>query len=204
VTIEAIYDLPFFKNSSWAMKNIVGNWQFAPIYTFESPEYATVQSNVDTNGNGDAAGDRAIYNPTGIANTGSGVVPLTNSAGATVAYLATNPTAQYIEAAPGALANIARNTLALPHINNWDFSLLKRVNITERQAIEFQFQAVNIFNHPQFVPGFISDIMPANGAIATSGNTHNTLVPQNGAFTNWQTAFSSHPRAVTLVLKYSF
>jgi hypothetical protein len=204
VTLEAIYDLPFFKNSGWAMKNIVGNWQFAPIYTFESPEYATVQSAVDSNGNGDAAGDRAIYNPNGIANTGSDVTPLTNSAGATVAYLATNPTAQYIVAAAGTLPNAARNTLALPHINNWDFSLLKRVNITERQAIEFQFQAVNIFNHPQFVPGYISDIQPANGAIATSGNTRNTLIPNNGAFTNWQTAFSSHPRAVILVLKYSF
>ncbi len=204
VTIEAIYDLPFFKNSNWMMKNLVGNWQFSPIYTFESPEYATVQSNVDTNGNGDAAGDRAIYNPNGIANTGSGVVPLTNSAGATVAYLATNPTAQYITAGPGGLATAARNTLAIPHINNWDFSLLKRVNITERQAVEFQFQAVNIFNHPQYVPGFISDVQPANGAITTSGNTHNTLIPNNGAFTNWQTAFSSHPRAVVLVLKYSF
>ena len=63
VTIEAIYDLPFFKNSNWMMKNVVGNWQFAPIYTFESPEYATVQSGLDSNGNGDTAGDRAIYNP---------------------------------------------------------------------------------------------------------------------------------------------
>ena len=82
--------------------------------------------------------------------------------------------------------------------------MLKRVNITERQAIEFQFQAVNIFNHPQFVPGFISDVQPANGAIMTSGNTQNALIPNNGAFTNWQNAFSSHPRAVVLVLKYSF
>ena len=150
------------------MKNMVGNWQFSPIYTFESPEYATVQSAVDANGNGDAAGDRAILNPNGIANTGSGVTPLTNSAGATVAYLATNPTAQYIEAGVRRVWPMsARNTLAMPHTNNWDFSMLKRVNITERQAIEFQFQAVNIFNHPQFVPGFISDVQPANGAITT-------------------------------------
>ena len=204
VTIEAIYDLPFFKNSNWVMKNLVGNWQFSPIYTFESPEYATVQSGGDANGNGDAAGDRAILNPGGIANTGSGVTPLTNSAGATVAYLATNPTAQYIQAGSGALANAARNTLAIPHTNNWDFSMLKRVNITERQVIEFQFQAVNIFNHPQFVPGFISDIQPANGAITTGPKTQNALIPQNGSFTNWQNAFSSHPRAVVLVLKYSF
>jgi hypothetical protein len=63
---------------------------------------------------------------------------------------------------------------------------------------------VNIFNHPQFVPGFISDIMPANGAITTSPNTRNILIPGNGAFTNWKNSFSSHPRDVVLVLKYSF
>ena len=45
------------------MKNIVGNWQFSPIYTFQSPEYATVQSNADANLNGDSAPDRAVFNP---------------------------------------------------------------------------------------------------------------------------------------------
>ena len=51
------------------MKNIVGNWQFAPIYTFQSPEYATVQSGDDSNLNGDCAGDRAIFNPAGVPGT---------------------------------------------------------------------------------------------------------------------------------------
>ena len=59
---QLTYDLPFFKNSNWFMKNIVGNWQFSPIYTFQSPEYATVQSNADSNLNGDSAPDRAIVN----------------------------------------------------------------------------------------------------------------------------------------------
>jgi hypothetical protein len=204
VTVEAIYDLPFFKNSSWLMKNVVGNWQFSPIYTFESPEYATVQSGLDTNGNGDAAGDRAILNRGGVPGTGSDVVPLTNSAGATVAYLATNPNAQYIVAGPGALSNIARNTLALPHINNFDMSLLKRVNITERQSIEFQAQAVNVFNHAQYVPGFISDIQPASTAITTAGPTHQFLIPASPSFNNPNLVFSNHPRAMILVLKYIF
>jgi hypothetical protein len=204
VTVEAIYDLPFFKNSSWLMKNVVGNWQFAPIYTFESPEYATVQSGLDTNGNGDAAGDRAILNPGGIAGTGSDVVPLTNSAGATVAYLATNPNAQYIVAGPGALSNIARNTLALPHINNFDMSLVKRVNITERQVIEFQAQAINVFNHAQYVPGFISDIQAASTTITTAGPTHQFLIPSSQSFNDPNLVFSNHPRAMVLALKYIF
>jgi hypothetical protein len=204
LTLEAIYDLPFFKNANWFMKNVAGNWQFSPIYTFESPEYATVQSHVDTNLNGDNAGDRAILNPFGIPNTGTGVTALRNSAGDVVAYQAINPTAQYIEANVGALPNIPRNTIGVPHINNFDFSLLKRLNITERQSLQFQFQAINVFNHPQFVPGFISDIQPANGAITTSGNTLNALRPQDASFTQWKNAFSSHPRAVVLVLKYIF
>ena len=204
ITLEAIYDLPFFKNSGWAMKNIVGNWQFAPIYTFESPEYATVQSSVDTNGNGDAAGDRAIFNPAGIPGTGSDVTPLLNSAGATVAYLAVNPSAQYLVAGPGALANIARNTLALPRTNNVDMSLVKRINITERQVIEFQAQAINLFNHPQYVPGFISDIEPASTAITTAGPTHDFLVPSTTSFNQPNLVFSNHPRAMILVLKYIF
>ena len=35
------------------------------MYTYESPQYATVQSGVDSNLNNDSAGDRAIVNPTG-------------------------------------------------------------------------------------------------------------------------------------------
>jgi len=217
VTIAAIYDVPFFKNSSWLMKNVVGNWQFGPIYTFESPEYATVQSGIDTNGNGDAAGDRAIYNPRGISGTGSDVMALCNSAlpvglscGATgsepyiVAYQAVNPHAQYIVAGPGALSNTPRNNLALPHISNWDMSLVKRVSITERQSIEFQAQAINVFNHAQYVPGFISDVEAANTAITTSGATHQFLIPSSTSFNQPNLVFSNHPRTMILVLKYIF
>ena len=204
VTVEAIYDLPFFKNSNWMMKNVVGNWEFAPIYTFESPEYATVQSGLDSNGNGDTAGDRAIYNPAGIPGTGSDVTPLLNSGGQVVAYLANNPNAQYLVAQYGALSNIARNTLALPHINDFDMSLVKRLNITERQTIEFQAQAINVFNHPQYVPGFISDIEPASTAITTAGPTHQMLIPSSTSFNQPNLVFSNHPRGMVLVLKYIF
>ena len=45
LSLEAVYDLQLFKHSnSFLMKNVVGNWTVAPIYTYESPEYATVLS----------------------------------------------------------------------------------------------------------------------------------------------------------------
>lgn len=62
-----------------------------------------MQSGIDSNLNGDTAGDRVLLNPQGVSGTGSGVSALTNSGGQTVAYLATNPSAQYIQAGLGAL-----------------------------------------------------------------------------------------------------
>ena len=62
----------------------MGNWNIAGTYTFQSPEYATVQSGVDSNLNNDTAGDRAIVNPAGAANTSSGVNGI-NAAGQVVA-----------------------------------------------------------------------------------------------------------------------
>jgi len=47
------------------MKNLVGNWEFSPIYTYQTGTYFTVQSNIDSNLNGDTASDRAIFNPNG-------------------------------------------------------------------------------------------------------------------------------------------
>ena len=200
-TLAVTYDLPFFKNDNWFMKNIVGNWQFSPIYTYQSPEYATVQSNADSNLNGDSAPDRGIINPAGVQGTSSLVTPLKNSAGSTVAYLANNPTAYYIQTGPGALATASRNTLGTPVINNWDFALLKRVNITERQSLQFIFQATNIFNHAQYVPGLISDVQSFGQSTAT---VRGALLTGSPTFNNWQDVFTNHPRNLVLVMKYSF
>jgi hypothetical protein len=56
ISLEAVYDLQLYKHSSsFLMKNVVGNWTIAPIYTYESPEFATVLSNTNANLNGDSA-----------------------------------------------------------------------------------------------------------------------------------------------------
>jgi len=183
------------------MKNIVGNWQFSPIYTFQSPEYATVQSNADSNLNGDSAPDRAVINSGGVIGTSTTVTALKNSKGATVGYLAKDPNAYYIQAGAGALATSSRNNFGTPPINNWDFAILKRVNITERQAITFQFQAANIFNHAQYAPGVISDVESYGQATSVQ---RGALLTGSGSFNLWNQVFTNHPRQVVLALKYSF
>jgi hypothetical protein len=83
-TFTTIYDLPYFKGSSNGfMKNLVGNWEAAPIFTFESGGPFTPQSAIDSNLNGDTAGDRTVVNTSGVAGTGTEVYGLT-ATGATV------------------------------------------------------------------------------------------------------------------------
>jgi hypothetical protein len=99
------------------------------------------------------------------------------------------------------LATDSRNTLGTPPINNWDFAIMKRVNITERQALTFQFQASNIFNHSQYVPGVISDVESFGQATSTQ---RGALLTGSGSFNAWNQVFTQHPRQVVLVMKYQF
>ncbi|HME08727.1 MAG TPA: hypothetical protein VKG25_16845, partial [Bryobacteraceae bacterium] len=176
-------------------------------YTYQSPEFATVQSGVDSNLNGDSAGDRTIINPNGAANVGSGVVAY-NATGqqvplgsaSIVAYVASNPNARYIQAQSGAYANGGRNTYPLGHINNIDAALMKKFNYKERYSLEFGAQAFNVFNHAQFVGGFISDVTP----FGTNTINRTFLVPNSPVFGQYQQYFPSNSRVLQLVARFHF
>src|SRR5262249_5907027 len=201
-TIAVVWDTPWFNHSdNWFLKNIAGNFQLAPVYTYESPEPVDVQTAGDGNLNGDSAGDRAIFNPSGVPNTGSDVTTLKNSSGQTVGYLATNPNAQYIKAGSGALATAHRNTLFARPVNNWDMTASKRLNFGERYQLQFQANFLNFFNHPQFVPGSINDIQSIGD---TSDLVKSALQPQNKNFLQWQNVFASNARVIQLGLRFAF
>jgi hypothetical protein len=191
-TLALLYDEPFFKNGNAFLKNTLGNWEIAPVYTYQTGEWMTAQDGVDANLNGDAAGDRPIFNPAGVGVTGSGVAPLCRSnipaadctlgnvlnysftdptsgvvydvADNVVGYKALNPSARYIQAYYGAFANVGRNTVISPPTNNFDLTLVKRFTITERYKVEFLAQAYNLLNHPQFLPCCAAGLGP--GALA--------------------------------------
>jgi len=237
ITAQFIYELPFYKHSSnYIAKTALAGWILTPIYTYQAPESATVESNIDVNGNGDAAGDRAIFNPAGIPGTGSGVIPLCTSslpAGTAcgssasrpflVAYLATNPNAQYIVGGTFAKTNTSRNTLGMRRIDNIDLTVSKKFNVREGMYLEFQAQALNLLNHPQYIPGSVDGInsigytggsvttmlTPGKVAIPSGGNNitptaTDIAASSNSKFNQPNITFSSNPRAMQLVLKFVF
>ena len=200
-TFAMVYDVPFFKRGNWFLKNVAGNWEIAPIVTYQTGTWATVQSVADSNLNGDSAGDRAIINPQGAANAGSSVTALKNSHGDVVAYLTDNPNARYIQAQPGLLPNGARNTEHLNPIDNVDFSILKRIAINERFKLEFAGRFVNLLNHPQYVGDRLSDVQTKG---YTGAQVRNFLNPADTTFYRPDLVFSSNPRMTTVSAKFIF
>jgi hypothetical protein len=202
LSFEMLYEMPYFKHSNWFLKNIVGNWEIAPIYTYQTGTLYTVQSGVDSNLNGDSAPDRVMVNPNGgNPGIGSGVTPLTNSAGQTVAFLVKNPAAKYAQAPKGTLPDAGRNTKMLNPIDDIDLTAAKRFNITESKVIELSARAFNVLNHPQYVGGFLNDVAPIG---ATNTDQRLFMEPQSALFNQITQVWSSNPRTMVVTLKFTF
>jgi hypothetical protein len=218
-TFNWVYDAPWFKSSNNKFaRYALGGYIFSGTYTYESPQFATVQSGVDSNMNFDSAPDRAIINPNGQPNVGSDVTgvgpngaPVSKSTTCTVgglpytgsncivAYVAKNPNAQYIVAGKGALATGGRQTMALRPINNWDIQVKKAFIFTERTRFELAAQAFNLFNHPQYVSGYINIVQFHN-----SNTTRINLIPSNAVFGQPDQVYSSNPRIMQLTARIQF
>jgi hypothetical protein len=215
ISLEAVYDLQFYKHSnSFLMKNLVGNWTIAPIYTYESPEYATVLSDTNANLNGDSTAiDRPIVNPNGKKGTATTVVPQfasnlaslcgagsTQCAANTVGYIAVDPNAYYIQAQAGTLPTASRNTLPTRPINNIDLSAYKRLTFHEHYSFEFGAQAYNVLNHAQYTPGTV-------GNINSTSNTTSVINFQkvdNAFFGQPGKVFQNNARTMQLSGKFFF
>jgi hypothetical protein len=212
LTLAASWNEPFFRQSGWIEKNLFGNWVVTPSYSYESPEYFTVLSGVNSNLNGDSTGiDRTIFNKSGVAGTGSGVTALydTSRAGLCaagvsqctanlVAYQANNANARYIEAGPGTLPTASRNTEPTAPINNLDAMAGKIISMTERYSVQFQAQAFNLLNHAQYIPGTLDNVDSNNQQVLNYQTVTNSLFDHPGKF------FTAHARTIQLTLKLDF
>lgn len=218
LTVAVVYDLPYFKQSTWVVKNIIGNWEIAPIYTYESPEYYTVLSGVNSNLNSDSTAiDRTVFNKSGKRGTGSDVTPIYDPGRASlcgvdsngnpitqcsfnlVAYQAVDPNAMYITAGKGAIPTSQRNTEPIRPIDNFDATAIKRFTFGERYSFEFSAQAFNVLNHAQYIPGTIDNI---NSPGYTSQINFQTA--SDPRFNQPQQFFTANARSMQLSTKFTF
>jgi hypothetical protein len=103
ITFTSIYDWKPLKNGNLFTKNLIGNWNVAGTYTYQWPEFATVQSTTDSNLNNGSAGDRTIIKPAGSFHLGRGVTAynaqgqkVASGSAAAIAWLVNSPCARFI------------------------------------------------------------------------------------------------------------
>ena len=102
-----------------------------------------------------------------------------------------NPAA-FTASQPGTIGDIRRNSFRGPGINNWDMSLFKNFNFTERTRLQLRLETFNTFNHTQ--PAGINNAFGASSAGAPTTFTANS--GQINAYRN--------PRNVQLGAKFYF
>jgi hypothetical protein len=218
-----VYDLPNISTSNGFLKAVAHGWEVNGSYLAETGQPVTALSGVDSNGNGDSAGDRTVFNPAGVGMTGTGVNLVCNAGagGATsivsdpadcgsgndaniVGYLAIDPKARFIQAGVGAVATAGRNTVSTPGLNIWNISAFKTTKITERFSLQFRASTYDTFNHRNFSIGLPTN----NGALDSATNTNplnaGYIFVTSGATFLDSHAFNGGSRTMELGLKLVF
>ena len=131
-----VYDLPFFRNSSGhAAKALLGGWTVSGVTMFQAGAPLNVNAGNDNLGfGGDTTNHAELVAPI--------IYPKTFKQ-----WFSASSFAQ-----PAALTwgDAPRNAVKGPGRDNWNLSLYKTFQFTERTGLEFRAESFNTFNHTQF------------------------------------------------------
>jgi hypothetical protein len=152
LTIAYLWAVPG-PRSDWR-KYPLGGWQLAGITTFQSGTPFSVANGSDRNNDLIPADRPDIGNPNAPLNARA-MISKTCATGYqnpdTIVCVSPND-AHWVEGAafPNA-ATVGRNTLRTGGTNNFDLNLTKSIPLGESRRIELRWEALNAFNHPQYV-----------------------------------------------------
>jgi Carboxypeptidase regulatory-like domain len=173
------YELPFYKNVTGAKGALLSGWAISGITTFQS---GTPFSIIDSAGGSAFLGPgltttlTASLAPGGSYGAGltsgdihkrlDGYLNINNFTTAPLLYPATpggNPatecnTISNPNFCTTDFGNLGRNIYRGPHQQNWDFSLIKNIKLTESQSLRFTTDFFNIWNHANFASPAQADV----------------------------------------------
>jgi len=167
LVLSPIWQLPFgkgqsFLNQGGATNALAGGWELAGIITFQTGFPYTVLSNFDYSNT-----NSFFPRPDRTCN---GAGPQTVAEWFNVNCFNTDGLSQALASGTPRFGNSGRNILTGPGIQEWDVSLIKRNQVTEKLNLEFRAEFFNIFNHPNFgLPGATIDTQSA-GVITSAAS----------------------------------
>ena len=142
VTINYVYELPFFKQQKGYLGHILGGWEISGITQFQSglPSEPSSALGTDPAGLGIVASSSAVPRPDAVCNPNTNA-PHTQSQWFNTSCFASVPTGQV---RPG---NSGTYVIQGPGLNVWNVSLFKNVKINESVSFQLRGEFYNLFNH---------------------------------------------------------
>ena len=150
LVVYYIYDLPFYRDQSTLMRNLLGGWQVSGASFFRTgTPFSVFQASTDVAGVGDP-GFGQPWNLVGDpkANTNG---KLSNGSTADQNFWF-NPAA-FAPPTPGAFGNAPRNLLYNPGEQQWDIAVFKNFNVGGTHRIQVRAEFFNFPNHPNLGGG---------------------------------------------------
>ena len=176
LTINWVYELPFFKQSPNAFaRHLLGGWQLGGISSFMTGP--PLNFSCGLSGLASGIGEGVMCDPLGSLKVKKGTLidPNLNngSGGPTPGWLDPNVIGQVtldqLQAnnQPGMFGTMNKNPMRGPGRNNWDLALMRNFKVPwfggESSNLQFRLETFNTFNHPQW-QGVNTDCTSTNAA----------------------------------------
>ncbi len=137
-----IYDLPFWREPTTLLQNILGGWQISGATFLRTGTPFTLTRTNDIAGVGDGGFGQPI-DQVGDPNAGANGKFSTGSDD----NFMFNPAA-FANPAPGTFGNMKRNSLRNPGSQQWDVAIFKNVSLGGTRKLQFRAEIFNFPNHP--------------------------------------------------------
>jgi hypothetical protein len=207
-----VWQSPSLGGSNALVHHLLGNWEYSLILSVSSGGPTTILQGTNISGT-NIGNDRATYctgsGPSGDTCTkgASAYTSSTTCSGVTVkcyawfstgAFEPTKVGSANNSAIFGTFGNVSKNSLRLPTTQDWDMSLSKYINFTERWRLQFRADFFNAFNHPSFAP-----VSTSTGAVNGTDSLGLGKL-SSGTFGDFTAGQAGDPRVIQLALKLLF
>ncbi|MDX2154824.1 MAG: TonB-dependent receptor [Bryobacteraceae bacterium] len=147
--LASLYEIPVGKGRRFggsmprAADIVLGGWQINNLFSWSSglpftPSYRDCNADRDTGWcRPDVAGDVKAADPSQFGWFATSTTPLVTNG---------QVSGPWSRPARGTFGNVGRNRLRGPNYSQWDFSLFKTVNITERANVQLRVESYNFAN----------------------------------------------------------
>lgn len=145
-----VYALPFFEKGDSFARHLLGGWQVSGVITLQTGQFVNI-----------SGGSRASTSPSNGFGTNLDLVgdwrdvpggqtpnPVFSSTGAYLSGGWINRAAFVPRV--NLVGNVPRNLIEMPSTQNFNLSLMKRVQLSERFRLQLRGEVFNLFNHPNF------------------------------------------------------